>query len=473
MITPIHPQAPQFAGRNKKTTTLKAGLVGLLLGTAGTTALPTGGNGLTLKGQQNNALADSFTYTPEPPKESLFDKLTGHHSEETAAQKLETRQQLENYTSFDDEPPIYLTDDTRDTASRMFLKKRPFAPKDVNLFGITNYPAGKPMAPAPDSETSEQEIKDTLLKVLTNRFKGDADKAKKAAAVFDSNELKQIIPNARLRAALVNLRGTTGRSAIDVYTGNTYSSVDFSNEIGNATIARVLTEPGKMPKVAFNARYKGEDFQLLSPTMAHEALHQDAPVSATEELIADAMDVTVYAQQLLENPELSKQDTELARRYNSKLLGRLNSRDDEGNVRIFSSKGNVFPGGKTVIENFGKFQNMNNTNEAVTTAGNQHLKGMLKAVTGQEIQSPAFNKQTLTLLDENLKSLKPEQVVKLAEILKLDVGNEPSCGNQEARCGQNNNNEQTSGATTNHKIPKALLLSLGLGLPTAKAMGII
>lgn len=468
MITLSHPLAPQFAGKNKKTNAL---LAGLLLSSAGVAALPTrNSNTLSLSGAHNNTLPDSFSYTPEPKKESLLDKITGHHSEATSDKQLEARQQVENYLSFDDAPPLYLEDDSKDAASRVALKKAPFSPKDINLFSTPSYPSSKPMTTPPVTEISEGQLKDNLLSVLTKRFKGDESKAKKAAEIFDSSELKAIIPDPKLRAALVNLRGTTGRSAIDAYAGQIYSTVDFSNEVGNQTIARVLTQPGVKPRVAFNPRYKGEDFQLLSATIAHEALHQDISVSDAEELIADAVDITIYAQQLLENPELSRQDTELTRRYNSKLMGRLNSRDENGNPSIFKSKGNVFPGG-SLAANFGQFRNMNSSDSAIATPGNPHLQGMLKAITGKDISNPAFNKETLDLLDQNLKSLKPEQLVELASILKLDVGNMPA--NETTGESKDNPSNATSGANSAHKIPKALLLSLGLGLPAAKAAGII
>lgn len=484
MLTPIRPQTPQFAGKPKKTHAKKAGLLGLLLASAGgAAALPTNNNGVALKGSHNNTASDSFAYIPQAA--SSEEEKTG------GLRKLLSRQsQLPDYTSFDDAPPLYLKDDAEDVKAREFLKKPAFRPTDVNLFNPSIYSDASPMELPPVTEADEDEIKANLLETLTKRFKGDADKAKKAMEVFDNKDLKKIMPDPKLRAALVNLRGTTGRSAIDVITNGTYPSVHFA-EIDpvkadpNRTIAYVVVPRGKFKQeVHFNTRYQGEDFRLLSETMAHEALHQDRLGHDAEELVNAAMDTTVYAQQLLENPELAHLDTELARRSNTKLLPRINGRDEEGNPRLFMPTGsNTTPGGKTT-KDFGEYYGFTKLNNVrPPSPGNAHLQAMLKAVTGKDVVEPDFDVKTATLLDENLKCLKPTQLVELAKILKLDIGEEgtevagnttkatddpiptgpKSCG---FNCGE------SSGAHSSASIPKKMLLGLGLGVPAARAFGL-
>jgi hypothetical protein len=48
-------------------------------------------------------------------------------------------------------------------------------------------------------------------------------------------------------------------------------------------------------------------------------------------LIANSMDILVYAQILLKDPELATSGTELARNNNTKFMARLNTRDQKGN----------------------------------------------------------------------------------------------------------------------------------------------
>lgn len=484
MLTPIRPHTPQFAGEPKKTHAKKAGLLGLLLASAGgASALPANNNGLALKGSHNNTASDAFAY--------IAKTASSQEEQSGGLRTLLSRQSLpDDYTSFDDAPPLYLKDDADDVKARELLKKPAFRPTDIDLFNPSVYPDASPMELAPVTEANEDKIKASLLETLTKRFRGDADKAKKAMKVFDDKDLKEIMPDPKLRAALVNLRGTTGRSAIDVIRNGTYPSVRFA-EIDpvkanpNRTIAYVVVPPGKTKQeVHFNTRYQGEDFRLLSDTMAHEALHQDTLGHEAEELINGALDTTVYAQQLLENPELAYLGTELPRRSNTKILPRINGRDEEGNPRLFMPAGsNTTPDGATT-KDFGSYYGFSRLrNVRPASPGNAHLQAMLKAVTGEDINKPNFDVKTATLLDENLKSLKPGQLVELAKILKLDINEErtedkgsntktkddpratgpKSC---DVNCGEN------SGAHSSASVPKKMLLGMGLGVPAARAFGL-
>lgn len=475
MITSISPQSPQFAGKpNKKGTLLAAMLLG---SAAGAAALPAS-NSVSLQGGHNNTLTDTFTTNPKKnDNASLLDKI---------ASPLKTRQPDEAFFSADDLPPVYLKDDDKDVAAREILKKGPFAPTDINILSNVTYPDAKPMIPAAGSPADEKTIRETLLEDLTKRFKGDEAKAKKAVEAFDSDEFKTLIPNPTLRGSLFELIGTPGQSAIDVVRNGTYQNITFTDNYGgDNAVARVFQRVGQKPFVTYNPRYEGEDFRQLASTMAHEALHQDGIGTDTEEVIANALDIRIYAQQLLEHPELANEDTELTRRQNSKLMGWLNSMDDEGNQRLLTDgkKGNIFPGNARNFTSFGESLNVTSLSDARSTPGNTHLAEMLKAVTGQEVRRPSFNRQSLQLLDENQNSLKPEQRLKLAEILRLDAKPLQDCDSAKDSCGnpaQNNNgkNEEPedpgvpSGAEKGHTVSKGLL-GLGLGASIAKAAGII
>jgi hypothetical protein len=70
-------------------------------------------------------------------------------------------------------------------------------------------------------------------------------------------------------------------------------------------------------------------------------------------------------------------------------MARLNSRDEAGNLRLFESQGNVYPGG-TPLENFvAAFP------PGGPTPGNAHLRSMLEAVTCVFVATPNFDDATV------------------------------------------------------------------------------
>lgn len=471
MLTTIRPQTPQFAGKDKKTNiNKKAIILGSLLASAGSvSALPNGHNGVSVKGSLNSTAGDSFVYLPKAAsseeKPGILHKLLGRDSQ---------------------------TEDANEAKAREILKNPAFRPTDINLFNPSIYPDANPMQLAPVENVDEDKIREELLDVLTKRFKGDADKAKKAVAeVFDDKGVKKTMPDPVLRAALTNLEGTTGRSAIDVIKNGTYKTVDFSQIYPSKTslydidpkkaiaVTHILPEMN----VTFNNRYQGENFQLLSQTMAHETLHQDDITYHSEEFVNDALTSTAHGQLVLQNPKLAQGDTELSRRLNSLLMTRINGRDENGNLRIFKANGTTTPGG-VEVKDFAAFYSIPSLQMmGPSSPGNANLKAMLKAVTGKDVDNPDFDQKTLALLDENQAALKPSEIVELARILKLNVpsdgtstgtngtdGNTDGTDDRPAPCSSEQNAPgcgQTSGSERSASVPKKLLMGLGLGVPAA------
>lgn len=304
------------------------------------------------------------------------------------------------------------------------LKKPPFKPTDVNLFNPSIYPAAKPMTVAPAKTMTDTQVKAELTKTFAKRFNNNSQQIQQAVALMDDPSLKKVVPDPKLRGAIVNLKGTAGEPAIQAYRNGTYGSVKFGTNLPTTTtIAQVQTPAGKKPELVVNSRYQGENFQLLTNTMAHEALHQDAAVTPTEEAVSNTMDSLVYGKLVTENPALASSGTELSRRLNTLMLARLNSRDANGNLRVFTAQGNIVPGSNRNLPNFASMLGYPSTpSKTDSTPGNSVLAGMIKNITGQTVTNPKFDANTLNLLDKGQIAMTPVELVNLAKALKLNIG---------------------------------------------------
>lgn len=311
------------------------------------------------------------------------------------------------------------------------LKQPPFEPTDTSLFLPEVYSDAPPTQPASSGPTDEATLRQKLSDLLNQRFPGSPKTVNQALAIFDSQSTKAIVPDPRLRAALVALKGTAGEAAIAGTLDGTYNTVRFGVPCCDA-IAQVIPQTDGTLHIVFNEKYEFEDFRLMASVMAHEALHQDPTVSNKEELTAYAIEFLVYGQFLLENPDLATLGTELARSNNTGLMARLNSRDAEGKLRLLTSTGNLFPGdtSNVFVPYFAApFEPLGDS-----TPGNKVLKGYLrKVVPAKKVpRRPHFNDKTLLLLDKYQKVFTAAEVVQLAEILLLDTS-PPSSTAQDQR----------------------------------------
>lgn len=310
------------------------------------------------------------------------------------------------------------------------LKQPPFAPTDTSLFDPGIYSDAPPMVPASDGPTDEATLRQNLSNLLNERFGSGSKQAKQGLSVFDAASTKRIVPDSRLRAALAALKGTAGEAGIAGVLDGTYGSVRFGVTQEGA-IAQVSPPPPGSDnlEIVFNQRYQYEDFRLLASTMAHEPLHRDFTVSNKEELISNAMDALIYAQFVLESPDLATSGTELARLNNTELMARLNTRDAAGNLRLFTSQGNILPESDFFVPYFAAlFEPLGND-----TLGNKILKGELAKVVGKVPKKVSFNDKTVLLLDSRQRVFTAAEVVQLAEILKLDTSPLSAAEAQRAR----------------------------------------
>lgn len=199
-----------------------------------------------------------------------------------------------------------------------------------------------------------------------------------------------------------------------------FSQVRFGDTISGAVAQVDAPPPGSdKPIITFSTRYQYEDFKLLASTMAHEALHQDSIQSNKEELIAIAIDTLVYGQFVLETPSLATSGTELARLNNSEFMGRINTRDANGKLRLLTSTGNIFPESNVFVPYFAApFEPLGDS-----TPGSPVLKAMVKKIVPptKVPRRVHFNDKTALLLDKYQRVFTAAEAVQLAEILKLDT----------------------------------------------------
>lgn len=305
------------------------------------------------------------------------------------------------------------------------LEQKPFAPTDTSLFSPVIYD-GPPLFPAAERQFTEQSIRAELQSLLEQRFGASDARVNEALAVFDDNDTKQIVSDPRLRAGLVSLKGTVGAPAINSILKDSFTDVKFASfaDIGmpvDGTAFSVTFAGNDKSTIIMNDKYQHEDFRLFSAILAHEVLHSDSTVGGQEELIADSLEALIHGQFVSEDPSLAHSGTELSRRQNTQLMARLNSRDAQGRLRLLTSTGNVYPGGTQELSHFAAAFNLSvNPN----TPGNAVLEQMLTNVVGSGVTVPAnpnFDDATVSLLDLNQNALPDAEVVRLAEILKLNV----------------------------------------------------
>lgn len=312
------------------------------------------------------------------------------------------------------------------------LQKGPFAPTNVNLFDPQIYSDAVAYKPA-QSGMTEGQILVHLNASLAERMGVKA--AAKAVLLMKDPALKKVVPDVALRASIVNLTGTVYEPAIQAFRDGTFSSYKFGpiapvvRPDGSTVHPIALTTVGVdgKAKTVVNDRYKKEDFRLLTSTAGHEALHPDGVNSGKEELVANVTESDVYFQLLAKNPTLAQGKTELTQRLNGEALAKLNTRDATGTMRLFESKGTVFPTSTKgqagdQLDSYGAA--FGDVNSQPDTPGNGVLDQVLSKLTGKKISGAGNNNSTIALLDRDSTSLTPQELVQVAKsALLLNVGN--------------------------------------------------
>lgn len=333
---------------------------------------------------------------------------------------------------------------------RFTLSSRAFKPMQVSRFSQSVYSnAANPVATP--NEPSAQSVLNDLTAFLDAKVSaGTIDSAKKQFALdqFNNATNQSTVPSANLRAAIVSLVGTVAEPAItnlmgtDNVTAKRYTVIDFSTEVSGSTpIAETKGNPdtGRL-RTLLKTSYKGESFQALSATLAHESLHQDLvgstdklPNSQNEEIFAVFVESVVWAQQLQIQPSLANAGTQLVQSQNTFLLSLLNSgtalfpRVGLNEAPILG--GNVFPNGDAVtggdytsFENYVRriyaARNFDNSN----TTGNPlalQVKNNIRQT--NETAAVVFSTTPIDQFDNSQQIITDRLAVQLAAAMKLQV----------------------------------------------------
>lgn len=152
-----------------------------------------------------------------------------------------------------------------------------------------------------------------------------------ALALYDGID-PEVVPSAKVRAALAALAGTFADAAVrsllgvDNCTGQAAAFIGFQEPPGNPELAARVTYADDGRRIlSIRPDLEAAPFELLMPLIAHEAIHCDRVDSLEEEIVASAIDVYLYIHLLISQPELARDDSPMARNFNIEALAMLNS----------------------------------------------------------------------------------------------------------------------------------------------------
>jgi hypothetical protein len=307
--------------------------------------------------------------------------------------------------------------ETAAAAPALSLESGPFEPARPELFGPPYYPQARRLPPAAGSDPQPERA------VLLRRAEAlvgarDPDRTARVRELFDDPRAKAVVPDPALRAGLVSLLGTVAEPAVEwLLAGGRFALVEFG-ELDGPEIAKSVTAPDGRQRVVVASRFAHEEPGLLSVVLAHEALHSEGEAGDLEELVATAVQALVHMQQLLADPTLAEEETELAQSTNAWVLIRLNTRaEGSSTLRLVLPDGgpSVLPGG---LERpyFAAFFDP----AAPPTPGNPYLEALVRAVAVAEPpQQIGFDIATVELLDAGQAVLDDDELLEVAGLLEL------------------------------------------------------
>jgi hypothetical protein len=291
---------------------------------------------------------------------------------------------------------------------------------DEDVVGPPYYPEAQALSPAGGPRPSDSEL---LSEARTLTAARDPSLSDAAARRFEDPALAQRVPDPALRAALVSLLGTVAAPAVDWYASSPrFTRVEFG-PVGDGAIAKSITETGGGQRIVIDSRFRDERPALLSVVLAHEAFHSDGRASDLEELVAVAVQALVHMQQLLADPTIADERTELAQSTNAWVVIRLNTHEaGSSDLRLVLSDDapSVLPGGLERPYFAAFFDPL-----ADPTPGNRYLQETAAAVGESAAGPPAsldFDVQAVMFFDTNQGPLTEAELVRVAGLLDLDVG---------------------------------------------------
>ncbi len=460
---------PAFAGSKnngltprKLASTVALGVLGATAGLSGAAARPLSGNMAPAPANQNS-LGDSFTPSVAPlPTLTKADRtsMTNLFGPESPAQSTPIIHDLSELSQ--PNPPASAPGDMARTATERktkknkapvdpkslirinpspILKRPAFNPTDDALFKLpTNSQADAIAQVANLPAPTDDQLKSQLSAILTKRLR-NPKAAAAVVALMDDPKLKAVIPNSNLRAALLNAKGLASEGTIDAVRNGAVDIMDFATGFRSpqsTALTGMIAATGQKA-VLVNEVYKNAPFEQLTALIsAHEVpAHGPSDGDSTDEEISGYLaQATVWGQQLLENPALANPTFPgaLTPDNNLKLLARVNSRHADGSLSILSSNSpRIMPQRYDLNNNLTAFKDLVPPNEVNPDAngvvqqespGNSLMNQLLSKITGLPVAKLAnanFDSNTINLLDQNQKLFSSQDIIKLANALKLNL----------------------------------------------------
>lgn len=299
------------------------------------------------------------------------------------------------------------------------LALRPFSPTNINFFTSGVYLDATAMIPASDDTLTEATALTGLDVFLAKRIT-NADSLQIAHDAFSHALLVQKMPNPTLRAGLISLFGTLGEPAIGAITHGPLGPITFGT-VPTGDYATVSPDRS----VIIDQRYQSEAFSLFGPIFTRLSLQIDTQTGRNEELTTSALLALVVMQQALTDSAVVQSGTELSRRLNTQMLARLNSgRAAFPNIGIEQiPDGEVFPNGQSVASYAAVFASLPDDITPAIGLLQTYLIRLASSNTSVP-NAQTFNADVTTFLDQHQAVLSPDELIRIARILKLK-GNTP------------------------------------------------
>jgi hypothetical protein len=193
----------------------------------------------------------------------------------------------------------------------------------------TDLSVWNPGPSAPVAALDDRHARAEVSTIMARRFRNDDP----GVAVTDALSLYDSVPvrtitndDPTLRAALVELKGTLGESALQYAMA---SPVPLRLHFGTPPVPGFetgLVDDGTSAEIVIDAKDRGGDPALLAPLIFRELLHQAGRALFDQALVEDLLQDRVLLEQLRDDPEALTPTTDLTREARWSALGQLDTR---------------------------------------------------------------------------------------------------------------------------------------------------
>ena len=191
------------------------------------------------------------------------------------------------------------------------------ASQEIGFFDDSRGPA-EPVVPT-EADRDNNLMRVRLEQHLALRRALGTENTQDSLDLFDAIP-HDIVPHAKLRAALAALLGTFAQPAVgslltgENCTGQPAALIDFQVPPGSPSLLAEVTFDDKGRRVlSIHPISEGDRFEHIMPLLVHEAVHCEEGNSIAEEVASTAFDTYMYTILVALDPTLVEQNTPLAR----------------------------------------------------------------------------------------------------------------------------------------------------------------